>query len=199
MSAGRAAAARGGGDLPGLQLRSRHPGRRGGRSGGEAVPVWHQESRPRGLRRGDPPGRLLVRRLPAGRRDGRALAGDGARSVATPKRAGRCSGSATGSRCCCEVGLLPGAMLMNRTLRFICRDVHLRVERDGLPLLGHARRGQVLRLPIAHKEGNWFAAARGREGGGVRRGRGTALLRRPTARWTTRPTRTGRSTPSPAS
>jgi phosphoribosylformylglycinamidine synthase len=56
-----------------------------------------------------------------------------------------------------EIGLLPGAMLMNRTLRFICRDVHLRVERNDLPLLGHLASGQVLRLPIAHKEGNWFA------------------------------------------
>lgn len=56
-----------------------------------------------------------------------------------------------------EIGMLPGAMLMNRTLRFICRDVHLRVERDDLPLLAHVRRRQVLRLPIAHKEGNWFA------------------------------------------
>jgi phosphoribosylformylglycinamidine (FGAM) synthase-like amidotransferase family enzyme len=35
--------------------------------------------------------------------------------------------------------------------------VHLRVERDDLPLLAHLRRGQVVRLPIAHKEGNWFA------------------------------------------
>jgi len=49
-------------------------------------------------------------------------------------------------------------MLMNRTLRFICRDVHLRVERDDVPLLAHLRRGEVLRLPIAHKEGNWFAS-----------------------------------------
>ena len=99
-----------------------------------------------------------------------------------------------------EIGLLPGAMLMNRTLRFICRDVHLRVERDDLPLLGHLRRGQVLRLPIAHKEGNWFAPPEV-----VRRGRGTR------ARWpsatatrgrrgsTTRPTPTARSTRSPAS
>jgi phosphoribosylformylglycinamidine synthase I len=57
-----------------------------------------------------------------------------------------------------EIGLLPGAMLMNRSLRFICREVHVRVERDDLPLLVHLRRGQVLRLPIAHKEGNWFAS-----------------------------------------
>jgi phosphoribosylformylglycinamidine synthase I len=57
-----------------------------------------------------------------------------------------------------EIGLLPGAMLMNRSLRFICREVHVRVERDDLPLLANLRRGQVLRLPIAHKEGNWFAS-----------------------------------------
>jgi len=58
-----------------------------------------------------------------------------------------------------EIGVLPGAMLMNRGLRFICRDVHLRVERDDLPLLAHVRKAQVLTLPIAHKEGNWFAPA----------------------------------------
>jgi len=56
-----------------------------------------------------------------------------------------------------EVGLLPGAMLMNRTLRFICREVHLRVERNDVAMLSHYARGQVLGLPIAHKEGNWFA------------------------------------------
>jgi phosphoribosylformylglycinamidine synthase len=58
-----------------------------------------------------------------------------------------------------EVGLLPGAMLMNRTLRFVCREVHLRVERNNVPMLSHYALGQVLKLPIAHKEGNWFAEA----------------------------------------
>jgi phosphoribosylformylglycinamidine synthase len=54
-----------------------------------------------------------------------------------------------------EAGLLPGAMRRNRTLRFECRDVHLRVERNDLPFTRHYREGQVLRMPVAHAEGNF--------------------------------------------
>jgi len=54
-----------------------------------------------------------------------------------------------------EAGLLPGAMRRNQNLRFLCRDVHLRVERTDLPFTWKLREGQVLRLPIAHAEGNY--------------------------------------------
>jgi phosphoribosylformylglycinamidine synthase len=54
-----------------------------------------------------------------------------------------------------EAGLLPGAMRRNRDLRFLCRDVFLRVERDDLPFTRGYRRGQVVRMPIAHAEGNY--------------------------------------------
>ncbi len=54
-----------------------------------------------------------------------------------------------------EAGLLPGAMRRNRGLRFLCRDVYLRVERDDLPFTHGYRQGQVLRMPIAHSEGNF--------------------------------------------
>lgn len=54
-----------------------------------------------------------------------------------------------------ESGLLPGAMRRNRDLRFICDDVFLRVERTDLPFTGHYQPGQVVRLPIAHAEGNY--------------------------------------------
>jgi len=54
-----------------------------------------------------------------------------------------------------EAGLLPGAMRKNRGLRFACRDVYLRVERNDLPFTWKLARGQVLRLPIAHSEGNY--------------------------------------------
>jgi phosphoribosylformylglycinamidine synthase subunit PurQ / glutaminase len=54
-----------------------------------------------------------------------------------------------------EAGLLPGAMRKNRGLRFQCRDVFLRCERDDLPFTRKLRKGQVLRLPIAHAEGNY--------------------------------------------
>jgi phosphoribosylformylglycinamidine synthase len=54
-----------------------------------------------------------------------------------------------------EAGLLPGAMRKNRDLRFQCRDVYLRVERNDLPYTRRFRVGQVLRMPIAHGEGNY--------------------------------------------
>ena len=54
-----------------------------------------------------------------------------------------------------EAGLLPGAMRRNAGLRFLGRDVHLRVERDDLPFTWKLREGQVLRMPIAHGEGNY--------------------------------------------
>ena len=55
-----------------------------------------------------------------------------------------------------EAGLLPGAMLRNSGLRFICRHVHLRVENRQTPFTSAARPGQVLKIPIAHSEGNYF-------------------------------------------
>ena len=54
-----------------------------------------------------------------------------------------------------EAGLLPGAMRRNKSLRFLCRDVHLKVERADLPYTRQLREGQVLRIPIAHAEGNY--------------------------------------------
>jgi phosphoribosylformylglycinamidine synthase len=56
-----------------------------------------------------------------------------------------------------EAGLIPGAMLRNRTVKFVCDHVHIRVEQTDTPFTGGARRGQVLRIPIAHGEGNYFA------------------------------------------
>ena len=56
-----------------------------------------------------------------------------------------------------EAGLLPGAMLRNRSQNFVCRWVHLRVENAGSPFLRHCRPGQVLRMPVAHGEGNYYA------------------------------------------
>ncbi len=56
-----------------------------------------------------------------------------------------------------EAGLLPGAMLRNRSLSFICRDVRVRVENTATPFTGRCKPGQVLTLPIAHAEGNYYA------------------------------------------
>jgi phosphoribosylformylglycinamidine synthase subunit PurQ / glutaminase len=55
-----------------------------------------------------------------------------------------------------EAGLLPGAMMRNRQLRFLCRQVHVRVENADTPFTCAARQGQILKMPIAHMEGNYF-------------------------------------------
>ncbi|HXT72188.1 MAG TPA: phosphoribosylformylglycinamidine synthase subunit PurQ [Vicinamibacterales bacterium] len=56
-----------------------------------------------------------------------------------------------------ECGLLPGAMLRNRDLKFHCEHVHVRVERTDTPFTSLCSPGQVLKVPIAHGEGNYFA------------------------------------------
>ncbi len=56
-----------------------------------------------------------------------------------------------------EAGLLPGAMLRNRSLKFQCEHVTIRVEQTDTPFTLACRTGQVLRIPIAHGEGNYFA------------------------------------------
>jgi len=56
-----------------------------------------------------------------------------------------------------EAGLLPGAMLRNRSLQFRCRPVEMRVESTRTPFTWNLREGQILQMPIAHGEGNYFA------------------------------------------
>ena len=56
-----------------------------------------------------------------------------------------------------EAGLLPGAMRRNKRLEFICEHVHLRVEQTDTPFTQNVSAGQVLRIPIAHGEGNYYA------------------------------------------
>jgi phosphoribosylformylglycinamidine synthase len=55
-----------------------------------------------------------------------------------------------------ELGLLPGAMLRNKDLKFLCRHVHLRVDNAETPFTRAGEEGQVLRIPIAHFDGNYF-------------------------------------------
>lgn len=59
-----------------------------------------------------------------------------------------------------EVGLLPGALMRNQHLRFLGRDVHIRTERTDTPFTNELTEGQILRTPIAHGEGNYFADER---------------------------------------
>jgi len=58
-----------------------------------------------------------------------------------------------------EAGLLPGAMLRNAGLRFVCRQAYIRVETTQTPFTAAARAGQVLEMPVAHGEGNYFCDA----------------------------------------
>jgi phosphoribosylformylglycinamidine synthase len=68
-------------------------------------------------------------------------------------------GICNGFQILCEAGLLPGAMLRNRDLKFHCEHVGVRVEETDTPFTSLATKGQVLRIPIAHGEGNYFADA----------------------------------------
>ncbi|MEO0410256.1 MAG: phosphoribosylformylglycinamidine synthase subunit PurQ [Pseudomonadota bacterium] len=56
-----------------------------------------------------------------------------------------------------ECGLLPGALMRNENLKFICKDVELRVETTSSPLLSGLKRSASVRYPIAHHDGNFFA------------------------------------------
>ena len=64
-------------------------------------------------------------------------------------------GVCNGFQILCEAGLLPGVLMRNQSLRFVCRDVHLRVETATTPFTAGFRKGEVIRCPIAHGEGNY--------------------------------------------
>jgi len=64
-------------------------------------------------------------------------------------------GICNGFQILCEAGLLPGALIRNRDLHFICEYVHVRVETTDTPFTNEMKGGSVLRLPIAHAEGNY--------------------------------------------
>ena len=76
------------------------------------------------------------------------------------RRGGLVLGICNGFQILLEAGLLPGGMLRNAGLRFICRHVHIRVETTATPFTSAAHPGQVLKIPIAHSEGNYFCDAR---------------------------------------
>jgi phosphoribosylformylglycinamidine synthase subunit PurQ / glutaminase len=73
------------------------------------------------------------------------------------RRGGLVLGICNGFQILLEAGLLEGAMLRNRGLRFICRHVHIRVETTETPFTVAASPGQVLKIPIAHTDGNYFS------------------------------------------
>jgi phosphoribosylformylglycinamidine synthase len=72
---------------------------------------------------------------------------------------GPVAGICNGFQVLCESGLLPGVLVRNQHLHFVCDWVHVRVERSCAPFTSRARVGQLLRLPIKHGEGAYFAHA----------------------------------------
>jgi len=74
------------------------------------------------------------------------------------EKGGLVLGVCNGFQILCEAGLLPGVLLRNAALKFICRDVHMRVERSDTPFTRGYNAGQVIRVPTAHGEGNYFAS-----------------------------------------
>jgi phosphoribosylformylglycinamidine synthase len=125
--------------------------------GQEAEFVWHKETN---LKRAD----VVI--LPGGFSHGDYLR-TGAIARFSPVMAavaefartgGPVLGICNGFQVLLEAGLLPGAMLRNRDLKFHCEHVWVRTEQIDTPFTARAARGQVLRIPIAHGEGNYFAA-----------------------------------------
>jgi phosphoribosylformylglycinamidine synthase I len=72
-------------------------------------------------------------------------------------RGGLVLGICNGFQVLLELGLLPGAMLRNKNLKFLCQSVHVRVENAATPFTRKALPGRILKIPIAHFDGNYFA------------------------------------------
>ena len=126
-------------------------------SGRESVMVWHAETAlpagtdlvvvPGGFSYGD--------YLRCGAIAARAPVMEAVRRFAS--RGGLVLGVCNGFQILCEAGLLPGVLMRNQALKFICRDVFLKVERSDSPFTRGYNAGQVVRVPIAHGEGNYVA------------------------------------------
>jgi phosphoribosylformylglycinamidine synthase subunit PurQ / glutaminase len=128
-------------------------------SGREPAMVWHAETAlpagtdlvvvPGGFSYGD--------YLRCGAIAARAPVMDAVRAFAA--KGGLVLGVCNGFQIVCEAGLLPGVLMRNAQLKFICKDVYLRVERSGTPFTRGYNAGQVIRVPVAHGEGNFVADA----------------------------------------
>jgi phosphoribosylformylglycinamidine synthase subunit PurQ / glutaminase len=126
-------------------------------SGRESVMVWHAETAlpprtdlvvvPGGFSYGD--------YLRCGAIAARAQIMDAVRRFADG--GGLVLGVCNGFQILCEAGLLPGVLMRNQALKFICRDVFLKVERSDSAFTRGYNAGQVIRVPIAHGEGNYVA------------------------------------------
>ena len=72
-------------------------------------------------------------------------------------RGGLVVGICIGFQVLLELGLIPGAMLRNKDLKFLCQHVHIRIENAQTPFTNAGKRDQVLRIPIAHFDGNYYS------------------------------------------
>jgi len=72
-------------------------------------------------------------------------------------KGGTVFGICNGFQVLTEMGLLPGTLVMNQSLRFVCREVHLKVENSSTSVTSNIEKGSILTMPIAHKMGNYFA------------------------------------------
>ncbi|HET8893288.1 MAG TPA: phosphoribosylformylglycinamidine synthase subunit PurQ [Gaiellaceae bacterium] len=120
----------------------------------EAVPVWHADAElpeldavvlPGGFSYGDYLRCGAIARFSPVTRAVIDFANDG----------GVVLGICNGFQILCEAGLLPGVLLRNASLRFVCRDVQLRVERDDLPFTSRCTAGQTLVIPVKHGDGRY--------------------------------------------
>jgi phosphoribosylformylglycinamidine synthase I len=125
-------------------------------TGGSAAMIWHQESEL-------PACDLIV--LPGGfsygdylRCGAMAAHSPIMRDVVARANAGTpVLGICNGFQVLTETGLLPGTLMRNASLRFVCRDVHVRVEQTDTPYTARYTKGEVIRIPVAHGDGNYFA------------------------------------------
>jgi len=122
----------------------------------DAVPVWHEEHTlpsldavviPGGFSYGDYLRCGAIARFSPATKAACEFADGG----------GLVLGICNGFQILCEAGLLPGVLLQNDSLRFVCRDVRLTVVRDDLPFTSRCSAGQRLVIPVKHGDGRWFA------------------------------------------
>jgi phosphoribosylformylglycinamidine synthase I len=125
--------------------------------GGTGVPLWHDDHDLQGVDAVILPGGFSYGDyLRCGAIAGHAPIMDEVKAFAG--RGGPVLGICNGFQILCESGLLPGALIRNRSLRFVCRDVFVRVETDASVATGGSVAGEVLEIPIKHGEGLFTAS-----------------------------------------
>jgi phosphoribosylformylglycinamidine synthase len=126
--------------------------------GGEGVALWHADHDLRGVDAVVLPGGFSYGDyLRCGAIAGHAPILDDVRSFA--ERGGPVLGICNGFQILCEAGLLPGALIRNASLRFVCVDVFCRVETSQTPVTSELVAGEVVQIPVKHGEGQYVATA----------------------------------------